>query len=41
MALAADLGFDVAFGRRRAPIFRLATSLGDRHAIVAGIHLRL
>jgi hypothetical protein len=36
--LAADLGFDVAFDRGRDLRFRFAASLGDRHALVAGLH---
>jgi hypothetical protein len=38
MALAADVGTDVSFGRGRGLVFRFAASLGDRHALVAGIH---
>ncbi len=36
-SLAADVGFDLAFDRGRDLVFRIATSLGDRHAFVAGI----
>jgi hypothetical protein len=38
MALAADVGADIAFDRNRTVILRAAASLGDRRAIVAGLH---
>jgi len=41
LALAADLGFDLAFDRDHDFLFRFAASLGDRHAFVAGLHTTL
>lgn len=41
LALAADLGFDIAFDSGRDLVFRVAASLGDRHALIAGIHTTL
>jgi hypothetical protein len=41
LSLATDIGADVSFDRARRFIIRLAASLGDRHALVAGVHARL
>lgn len=38
MAVAADLGADISFDPRRRFILRAAMSLGDRRALVAGLH---
>jgi hypothetical protein len=41
LSLAVDIGADVSFDRGRDFILRLAASLGDRHALIAGLHARL
>lgn len=41
MALAADVGADLAFDQRRSVILRSAVSLGDRRALVVGVHTAL
>jgi hypothetical protein len=38
MAVAADVGADVAFDQRRRVVLRGALSLGDRRAVVIGLH---
>jgi hypothetical protein len=41
LALAADLGFDLAFDANRAVVLRTAMSLGDRRALAVGLHASL
>ncbi len=40
LALAADVGFDIAFDRGRDLVLRFGASLGDRHSFVAGFVVR-
>jgi hypothetical protein len=41
LGLAIDVGADVSFDRGRDFVLRIAASLGDRHALIAGLHARL
>lgn len=41
IGLAVDIGADVAFDRGRDFLLRLGASLGDRHALIAGLHVRM
>jgi hypothetical protein len=41
LGLAIDIGADVSFDRGRDFVLRIAAALGDRHALIAGLHARL
>lgn len=41
IGLAIDIGADVAFDAGRDFVLRLGASLGDRHALIAGVHVRM